>query len=395
MDRTLCFWAAALTSLIQGLSLAYGKDKPTQVAVQEDLLVKLEKDLVKDPYNLQIYSQLAREYLQRGFLDQGERIYFHALALNPNFIDLAFGQEIGAWSKSDHWTVGSFKFTCPLWEGQPLTGKSIAVYAKKGFGDTIQFARFVEALVKKGAAKIYLLPQKGLETLFRDSFAAKHQRVIEVLDAGNDLTTLSPDYHVPLLGLPHALDLHVNEIPKEPYLNASSALVKKYREVFAQEKSLKVGIVWTGDPSHIYNPVRAVPLARFVPLLQIPNVRLYSLQKGAGEDQLKQLPEVASIKDLSPLIKTYADTAALIKNLDLVITTDTSVVHLAGALGCPTLLLLCKETDMKWASGQGTDNLWYKSVKTLRQKEQGQWDSVFSDVQNEVRARANKKGGSS
>lgn len=351
--------------------------------------ISLLKDrLKKDPHDLPAYRDLAKIYIQNEQLATGLQLYFTALALNPDFIDVAFGKEIGPWKERDHLSLGTYPLPVEtLWNSEALKEKTLLVYYKKGLGDTIEFSRFLITLLQKNPEKILFVPQKGLESLFRTSFADLPQ--IEIVDSSVEPTSLHFDYHTSLLRLPHVLNIDIEKINQEPYLKVE--LVEK-NPLLSEENCFKIGLVWNGDSRHIHNPARAIALKKiYETLADLPQIKLFSIQKGDGEEQLADIPPEAVI-NLGPSINTFEDTARLMKQLDLFVTIDTSSSHLSGALGIPTLLLLCKECDMKWAEPLGRDNLWYESVRTLRQKQQGDWSGPIKKLREAVRVLMEEKG---
>lgn len=188
--------------------------------------------------------------------------------------------------------------------------------------------------------------------------------------------------HASLLSLPYLLDVHISDIQKNSYLQVSERMISEAKKAL-KPNTFNIGIVWQGDPDHIHDKDLSTSLSTFSSLFDLPNVTFYSLQKGPGEKQLENSPQVIN---LSPKIQTFADTASFMKSLDLIVTVGTSTSHLAGALGCPTLALLPQNHDIKWA-GENEDNLWYDSLQAMRQKELGNWNELMKRVKAEINSR--------
>ncbi|WP_293126260.1 tetratricopeptide repeat protein [Microcoleus sp. bin38.metabat.b11b12b14.051] len=259
------------------------------------------------------------------------------------------------------------KFHQPLWDGKDLAGKAILICPEQGLGDAIQFVRYVDLVKQKGGRVIFwCLPH--LERLFAQ--VAGIDELIVSPEA-------APDFQVcaQLLSLPYLLKTSLETIPaKVPYL-APPPDLKCY---LPKNSQFKVGIVWSGNPKHSQNKVRSLPLKLLAKLLDIPRAEFYSLQKELTTDDralLEQLP----IADLSPHLGDMADTAAAILALDLVISVDTSVAHLAGALGKPVWVVLCFVPDWRWML-EGEDSPWYPTARLFRQPKAGDWEPVLARV---------------
>jgi tetratricopeptide (TPR) repeat protein len=258
------------------------------------------------------------------------------------------------------------------WTGEDLKGKTILIYAEQGFGDTILCSRYIPMVKARGARVIF---RTALE-LYR---LFQNVRGIDLL-----VTTLNIqeriDYHVPLMSLPGLFGTEVNSIPSTTPLHVPETLPAEVAQKlnFAQD-SFKVGIVWAGRSTFGGNYKRAVSFERFLPLAEIPGVQLYSLQKGPAEQELVDCGAQIMVQELGPHLNDFADTAAVLNNLDLVIMTDSAVAHLAGSMGCPVWNLL--STGAYWVYLQESeDSPWYPSMRLFRQPEPGDWDSVFEKV---------------
>lgn len=267
------------------------------------------------------------------------------------------------------------KLTTTLWKGESLEGKTIFIDREQGLGDCLLFSRYVLLLNSMGA-KVIFRPDDKLKQLFIDSdFPA------QIIDKKVPLESFSFDYYQSVMSIPAILNSNEETIPyKNSYLKANPAKVAEYKEKYFKTDKLKVGIVWQCKNYSKRDEWRSIPdLSYLFPLLRLPNIEFYSLQKGKGEPQLDNLPKGIKIHKLGRRFKNMSDTAAAIKNLDIVITVDTSVVHLAGALGKKTLLLLDYTSEWRWQLNR-SDSIWYDSVHIFRQKAVGAWHGVIEDL---------------
>jgi Tfp pilus assembly protein PilF len=265
----------------------------------------------------------------------------------------------------------------PVWTGGAPDGRTILVWAEQGFGDTLQFLRFVPQLARRGARVILEIPA----TLA--GLAARVDGVAEVCVRGAEPPAF--DAHVALMSLPFALGVAPDAPPsRAPYLRASEPARARWCDrLLAHARpgppELAVGLVWAGNPTLRNARERAPGLAVVRPLLDAPGLRWYSLQKGAGRDELEHGNVADRLVDLDAEIADFDDTAAAIANLDIVVTCDTAVAHLAGALGKPTLVMLPFAHDWRYGSApRGT--AWYPSMRLFRQAARGDWTNVLSDV---------------
>jgi tetratricopeptide (TPR) repeat protein len=260
----------------------------------------------------------------------------------------------------------------PHWQGEPIAGKRILVYAEQGLGDTLHFFRLLEPLRRRGA-KVALLTQPQLAKLLAPS-------------AGDiEIVTTPPntgvDYIVALLSLPLHLGITLDTIPADiPYMSADPERTAAWRDKLGA--GFKVGIAWQGSSASRIDIGRSFPLSAFAPLGPVPGVRLISLQKGAGSEQLDAAPAGLAVERLSQFDEgpdAFLDTAAVMQNLDLVVTSDTAIAHLAGALGRPVWVALQHIPDWRWLM-QRPDSPWYPTMRLFRQPARGDWASVFDAI---------------
>jgi hypothetical protein len=254
------------------------------------------------------------------------------------------------------------------------------LHAEQGFGDTLQFCRFAPLLARR-CAKVYLEVPRPLLRLLRHSLAGENLEVIPRL-ADFPATQALPrtDYHCPLLSLPRVLGTTVDDVPAAvPYLAADATQAAAWSQRLRELPGRKVGLVWAGLPQYSDDAHRSLPLARLAPLGTVSGVTFVSLQTGAAAGQATAPPPGLTIYDASRGLRDFADTAALVAALDLVISVDTAAAHLAGALGRPVWLLNRFDTDWRWMVDR-TDSPWYPTMRIFRQPRRGDWDSVISQV---------------
>ncbi len=276
-------------------------------------------------------------------------------------------------------------FYQPRWDGSSLAGKTILVYAEQGYGDTIQFLRYLPRVQQRGGRVVFECP------LALAALATRAPGVDQLVPAGAFLPPF--DVQIPLLSLPGLFGTTRANIPAAvPYLRADPELVLKWEQLFTREDSgrvarrqpagnprLTIGIAWQGNPQFRGDVLRSIPLSFFERLAALPGVRLVSLQKGSGVEQIGQLAEPLRMWDPSAALETFADTAALMMNLDLVISSDTVIPHLAGALGTPVWTVLQSVPDWRWMLDR-PDSPWYPTMRLFRQKSFGDWGEVFDRI---------------
>ncbi len=273
-------------------------------------------------------------------------------------------------------------FPMPRWHGEPLSGRTILLTVEQGLGDTIQFVRYAP-LVKERGGRVILRCQNALNTLL-----ARSPGIDLIATAEAEPEAL--DYQIPLLSLPAVVGTTLATIPATiPYLFAEPERIAHWRQKLAGVHELKVGIAWQGSPTYGRDHHRSVPLAQFAPLAACPGVKLFSLQKGHGHEQLAPLAEPWRIVDLGPSLDegsgAFVDTAAVMMNLDLVITSDTSIAHVAGALGVPVWVALQFSPNWRWLL-ERDDSPWYPTMRLFRQSRLGNWDDVFADMAHQLRS---------
>ncbi len=257
--------------------------------------------------------------------------------------------------------MGRCEFAAPRWQGEPLAGKTILIYAEQGFGDTLQFSRYLPLLHQRGARIIFycdreLLPlYQNRPYLMRVEAKSYHKALTERVD-----------YHAALMSLPHGCGTTLENIPTAP---APLYISDKQRDQWQSQMAgdvFKVGLVWAGRPAHANNQRRSCGLVALAPLAAVEGVQFYRLQKGAAALDSVSQPVGMVIEDLAPQLNDFSDTAAAIEQLDLIIAVDTAVAHLAGSLGKPVWTLNYFPPEWRWLLGRD-DSPWYPTMRLFRQ----------------------------
>jgi tetratricopeptide (TPR) repeat protein len=272
---------------------------------------------------------------------------------------------------------------CPQWDGTDLAGRRILLRADQGFGDCIQFARYIPMVAQPGA-KITLACYPELHRLLKNSAPGVCQAIDQWLLPENPLNAF--DVQCPLPLLPGVFKTTLQTIPSAtPYLTPDPADVQHWRKRIGEHSRFKVGLAWSGRPEFIHYRTRSVPVEKFAPLMQLPNVRLFSLQKAKSAEHENRAK--IQIIDWTDELDDFADTAALLANLDLLITSDTAVAHLAGAMGKPVWLLLPFVPDWRWMLDRA-DSPWYPTMRLFRQPKSGDWDTPIHEAAEALTAAA-------
>jgi tetratricopeptide (TPR) repeat protein len=262
-------------------------------------------------------------------------------------------------------------FAQPVWDGAPLRGRTLLVYSEQGLGDTIQFCRYVPLL----PARVVFEVQPRMKRLLRTLPGSA-----DIIAAGDDLPPT--DLVCPLMSLPRLLGTSFGTVP---YLSAEAERVEQWRQRLGGS-GLKVGIAWQGNPSRHEDKGRSIDLREFLPLMEIPDIRLISLQRDDGLDQLGTVPGLrveTPGEDFDAGPDAFVDTAAVMASLDLVITSDTAIAHLAGAMGRPVWVALRAVPDWRWMLGCA-DSPWYPTMRLFRQATRDDWAPVFAQMAQEL-----------
>ncbi|MBF0285993.1 MAG: tetratricopeptide repeat protein, partial [Magnetococcales bacterium] len=268
----------------------------------------------------------------------------------------------------------------PLWDGGPLRGKTLYLYAEQGFGDALMFLRFLPEAAQRAQGRIVLEVQPELLPLL------DHLPDMSQIIGRDDEPKPAFDVQAPLLSLPMIFGTTLETLPRQPFLEPPTAAREKWRQRLApldSTRELKVGLVWAGNPNVKNDAMRSPRLEPFLPILPRVGVRFFSLQMGDGRRDLEGRTLPPNFLDLAGQIGDFADTAGILANLDLLLTTDTSVAHLAGAMGLPGLVTLHHLPDWRWTL-EPDRSVWNPTLKLFRQPEAERWDRVMAAVDREL-----------
>lgn len=321
----------------------------------EQAVVNFDKALDLKPEDPEAHFCRALAYLSLGKLTEG-------------FADYEY-----RWERHEHGSLPVHDRFPHLWHGESLRNKIILLRVEQGFGDTVHFIRYAQLLKQAGASVIAQVQKQLVKLISTCPF------VDRVVALGEQLPP--HDYQIPMLSLPHRLGTILETIPAPvPYLQADPDLVKQWKNYFDKDTHYKVGICWQGDSAHGKN--KFMPFELYAKLTQIPGISLYSLQKIDGTHDLAQLkPDhiIHTFNDFDEKNGPFIDTAAIMKNLDLVITADTSIAHVAGALGVKTWVILPFPAEWRWLTDR-LDSPWYPSLRLFRQGPDHNWVHVYNQI---------------
>ncbi|MGI0487763.1 tetratricopeptide repeat protein [Pantanalinema rosaneae CENA516] len=383
-DQAILFYQQGLTidphnpHLLNGLGVALQKQHKLKAAVHFH-----QQALASQPNYIDGLVSLGKVWMELGKLSEAIDCFKHALTLEPNHAIAHHNYALLLLMQGNYhqgfveyeWRFQTAEFPpCPfkqpVWDGSPLQGRTLLLHAEQGLGDTIQLIRYA-AIAQERGGRLVLTCHPPLTRLL-----STVPGIEQIVPLGLPL----PDFHTyaPLMSLPRILGTTLETIPSHfPYLKAPQSA--NFPLPVPQATRLKVGIVWSGGNLYKNNHNRSCPLQAFQPLLALPDVTFYSLQKGIPQLDLAELGWQSQIQDLSPHLQDMADTAAAIAQLDLVITVDTAVAHLAGALAKPTWLLLAHLPDWRWLLDR-EDSPWYPTMRLFRQSHPGDWQGVMQQV---------------
>ncbi len=312
-------------------------------------MVAYNQALTLDPDNAKAPFNLAANLLREGAWADGWRLYEYRWRDKSEVMPVLPGR---------------------LWlGGEPVAGQTILAHSEQGQGDTLMMLRYAPLLARRGAT-VLLSVQGPLERL-----AAGVEGVSGVFPQGQPLPSF--DLHVPMMSLPMAFGTEYDTVPGEPYLKAQEQDVARWAEKLGPRKRPRIGLAWAGNPSHNEDRWRSIPLDALMPLAGL-DADLYAIQVDI-RDRDRAAAEALGLIRLGPDLRDYADTAGLIETLDLVVSVDTSLAHLAGAMGKPGFLLLAAVPDYRWGWDEGTTP-WYPSLKLFRQERIGDWSGVAQAV---------------
>ncbi|HAS89342.1 MAG TPA: hypothetical protein DCS48_08555 [Desulfovibrio sp.] len=344
--------------------------------------IELDRQFIDAYYNLGLVLQ------DIGKLDDAIKFFNHCLKFRPGDHRMNWDKSLALLAKGDY--LNGFElyeyrwkreeltprhFRQPLWDGTPLNGKRIYVYAEQGFGDTLNFCRYLP-LVAGAGGKVVFECQPELVSLIEGM-----DGIEEIVSGGDKLPEF--EVQVPLISLPRIFKHDLKSIPREtPYLKAPAQA--GFPVHVPEGSEFKIGIVWAGKPTHRNDHNRSVSMENFLSFAEIPGVTLYSLQKGPEVNQRERYGCGVLVRDLGSGCDDFADTAKVLEQLDLVVTVDTSVAHLAGALNIPVWVVLPYNSDWRWMRKR-KDSPWYPGMTLFRQKKPGDWDYVFRVMLGELK----------
>ena len=333
-----------------------------QVGAYQESLHHYRKALEAQPNNVETHFCYALSLLATGNLLEG------------------FSEYEWRWKRFKH-QPRALDYPVPhLWTGQPLAGKRILLIVEQGIGDTLMFIRYAKLLKEQGAI-VFAETQKPITQFLS---------LCPYIDRAIAIGTLMPhfDYQIPMLNLPLIFKTTLETIPAPiPYLYAQDSLIEQWKIRLQSDKNFKIGICWRGDAAH--GSHKFMPIDYFAQLAKLDGISVYSLQKNDPSPHFTpaQQADGTSIKqfegDFDESHGRFMDTAAVMKNMDLIITVDTSIAHLAGGLGVPTWLVLPSPAEWRWMTGipaYETQSPWYPSMRLFRQKKYGDWQDVFEEI---------------
>jgi tetratricopeptide (TPR) repeat protein len=362
----------------------------------DDALAGYRKAIELQPEFAAAYCNLGVALADLGRNEEAAAAYERTLELKPDFASahwnyglvlLVMGNFERGWAEYE-WRSKvqelnlNFEVPRPLWNGEPLHGRRILLRGEQGFGDAIQFIRYAPLVADRGG-HVIIACDPLLYPLFR-SIPGIHEYVFE----GDPIPKF--DVHCPFLTLPTAFKTTLETIPASlPYIKPDPELAAKWKARVPADR-LKVGLAWAGRPSHRLDRYRTMNFQELAPILKVPGVWFASLQKGKAAQQLENLPAGVEITDLSGDLTDFSQTAALIANLDLILTVDTAAAHLAGAMGKPVWVLLQYAPDWRWMLHR-TDTPWYPTMRLFRQKQFADWTGAIADAAEALGALARNK----
>ncbi len=353
----------------------------------------LEQALRLDPRYAEAHTNLGNNYKEQGRLPEALACYEMALALQPKSLTPRWNRSLALLQRGEFgrgWPEYDARlqkpdcevrtFPQPLWDGAPLAGRTILLHMEQGLGDMIQFLRYAPLVQRQGGRVVVSCPAR-LRQLF-----GRCPGIDVLVDEKGELPAF--DVHAPLLSLPARFQTTLETVPADvPYLSADPALVERWEPRLAELRGMRVGVCWQGNPRHRSDRQRSFPLAELEPLARVPGVTLVSLQRGPGAEQQARVArrfhveEVAN--DLDQEAGAFMDTAAIMTHLDLVVTADTAIAHLAGALGVPVWIALARVPDWRWLLGRD-DSPWYPTATLYRQRTTGDWGPVFAAMARDL-----------
>lgn len=366
-----------------------------------DAIICLRKAIEIQPGYAEAHNTLGHALSAMGYITAAIAEFDRAIQLKPDYPDPYWNRSLlwlllGDFERG--WPAVEWRWKCkhtpqlppfpfPRWDGHSsLAGKTMLLHAEQGLGDTLHFVRYAPMFKAKGARVIVQCQGVLIPIL------STCQGIDELIAWGQPTPTC--DYWLPMMSLPGAMKTTLKTIPdKIPYLKADPSLVDHWRKELSHITGFRVGIAWQGSTRHPWDRYRSAPLKLFEQLGRIPGVKLISLQKGTGTEQLLEWPSDIPIIRLSDQIDhggAFTDTSAILKNLDLVVVIDTAIAHLAGALGVPVWMVIHRTPDWRWMLDRD-DTPWYPSMRLFRQQAIDAWGPVFNQIAELLKEKAAAK----
>ncbi len=384
-------YEAARDCFRKGTAMESNRSADSEIDLEgENTNPNLIDELTRKKYSCIAYSQLAMIENILGNFAEAEVAIARALKIDPEhadshmiraFLRLQQGDFLNGWREHE-WRKRSIngprEFPVPEWKGESNLGQTVLIHAEQGLGDTMHFVRYAK-LVKQRVGKVVLLTPRPLAKILRSC-----PEIDEVVE---DVDHLPPyDRHIAMMSLPFVFQTTLETVPSEvPYLHAAPHLISEWRRRLKEFEGVRVGIVWQGNRAYGFDRDRSIPLRAYKPLSEVDGVNLISLQNGYGLEQLDNLEfKVTRFRGVDEETGAFMDTAAIIMNLDLVISPDTSATHLAGGLGRPVWLAKGFYADWRWMSDDRETNPWYPNVRLFHQKVRGNWEPVFQRMAEEL-----------
>jgi Flp pilus assembly protein TadD len=376
----------------------------------DEALHWIRSSMQLQPNSADAWDNLGMTLARQGHWHEAMACYDRAIELRPDFGEAHRNRALGWLAEGDFergWPESEWRLKCrnppgfgwprPRWNGEDLGGQTILLHWEQGLGDTLQFIRFAP-LVKQRGGQVWVFCQPSLVRLVA---------LCPGVDRAFGSSPL-PDFpvHAPLMSVPAILGTTLASLPGAPYLFADAATIEQWRLVLRRALGVadltsvfKIGIAWQGNPQNRVDLWRSFPLKQLAPLAELAGVRLISLQKGPGTEQVRALDRQFPVVELDSGIagledrRDFLDTAAVISLLDLVVTPETAVAHLAGSLGVPTWVALSSVGDWRWMN-DGDDSPWYANTRLFRQATMGDWDGVFRRMADSLQREIMKKSNS-
>jgi tetratricopeptide (TPR) repeat protein len=359
----------------------------------DEALAAYDRAVELKPNYADAFNNRGIAFAEQGRFDDAVASYARCLKLRPTHVDAHLNRSL-TWLRQGNYALGWAEYEWrhrkrnaapktqvqPLWNGYPPSGQRILLVCEQGLGDTLQFIRYAPLLKERGATVIFECPSKLMKVL------GTMHGIDQLYPQGQDPP--EHDMYALLMTVPGLLGTAPDAIPAQvPYLEADPGLVAQWKRELAVYPEFKVGINWQGNRKYAGDFHRSMPLRHFAALARVPGVRLFSLQKYDGLEQLKALDGAFPVVDLGSRLDEatgpFMDTAAVLMNLDLFVTSDTAVAHLAGALGVPVWVPLSSAPGWQWMLAR-EDCPWYPTMRLFRQPRLGEWPAVFDRIAAEL-----------